>query len=202
MVSQARKIRKENKDKTRAPASSPSWRESYQAPEPQTYAVSNTTGPCSGGCLCAGPGEALSTQPGKAIPLFTWPLQSVFKPRHWGLVSQEQVLTAGCRGETLGFEFPHGRESLGHGWGRGVGGVCPSCPLLCAFPLICPMWKCHSAFVLGVFSEESFPLKTYRLSVDESVGRSGFRISYADILNQILDNSCFLVFLSHRLISR
>ena len=53
MVSQARKIGKQRQ--STAPTSSPSWIESHQAPAPQTYAVSNTTGPCSGGCPCAGP---------------------------------------------------------------------------------------------------------------------------------------------------
>ena len=52
----------------------------------------------------------------------------------------------------------------------------------------------------GFFFRGKFSM--YSCRVDESVGRSGFRISYADILNQILDNSCFLMFLSHRLIPR
>lgn len=185
------------------PASSPSWRESHQAPAPQTYPVNNTSGPCSGGCLCAGPwGSTQHTACESHSSVHLAPPVSL----------QTQKLGARFSGAGLNSWLP--REKLWvlssllvvSCWATGgVRGEVVSAPPAHFCVLSVSFAQCRSVTLLlfwGFFSEESFPLKTYRLSIDESVGRSGFRISYADILNQILDNSCFLMFLSHRLIPR
>lgn len=134
MVLQVRKI-KENKDKTQnmVPVSSPSWRESHWAPAPQTYAVNTTSGPCSGGCLCAGPWGI--TQYTACERLSSVHLAPPVSP---------QTQTPGARLSGTGLNSWLPREKLWVlssllGWGPWRGGVCPSCPLLCDFPLICPV---------------------------------------------------------------
>ena len=156
MVSQARKIRKENKDKARRPPAPLPGENPTRSLRRRPTLWATRLGPVQAAAPVLGPGEALSTQPGKAIPLFTWPLWSVFKPRHWGLISQKQVLTAGFPRRNSGIWVPSWLWVAGPRVGSGGGGVCPSCPLLGAFPLICPVWKCHSAFVLGVFFRGKF----------------------------------------------
>ena len=162
MVSQVRKIRKENKDKTWClPAPLPGENPTRPLRLRPTLWTTRL-GPVQAAASVLGLGEALSTQPVKAIPLFTWPLRSVFKPRHWGLVSQEQVLTAGCPGKNSGFWVPSWLWVAGPRVGSGGRWCLPLLPTSVCFPSHLPSVEVSLCFCFGVFfrgklSSENLP---------------------------------------------
>lgn len=149
MVSQVRKIRKENKDKTRClPAPLPG--ENPTRPLRLRPTCEQHVWALFSGCLQQQTRGSLSTQPESPFLYIPVPLRSVFKPRNWG-----SFLRAGLNSwlprKNSGFWVPSLVVSCwATGGVRGGGGICPSCPLLCA-PSHLPSVEVSLCFCFGVF---------------------------------------------------